>query len=325
MKVVIVDHSHEDCSTEVGILREAGHDVVVTQVHNEDDVIAALKDADAAITEYAKFTEKVFNALPRLKIVCNFGLGVDNIDIKAANAAWIAVANSPDYCLDEVAEHGMTLIAALLRNIVGYAIDVKSKIWDWSKAPTLQRINGLTLGLIGCGQIPRRVARMAHGYGMTVIGYDPFLSQEVADDAGIELVSLEELGARSDAVLSHIPLTESTKEMINKSVFDLFKKNPVFVNTSRGLTVDEHELCNALRDGRISRAALDVIACETPDFSEEIFSAPNVFFTPHAAFCSITAFDEANRTAANNIVEFLAGNYDKVRFVVKPAEMLSSV
>lgn len=320
MKVVIVDHSHEDCSTEIGILREAGHDVVVTQVYDEDDVIAALKDADAAIAEYGQFSDKVFKALPDLKIVCNYALGVDNIDIEAAKAAGLAIANSPDYCLDEVAEHGMALIAALLRNVVGYAFDVKNHIWDWSKAPRLQRMKGLTLGLIGCGQIPRRVTRMAHGYGMTVIGYDPFLPKEVADAAGIELVSLEELGARADAVLSHVPLTQGTKEMVNKSVFDLFRKSPVFVNTSRGLTVDEHELCNALRDGRISRAALDVIVSETPDFNEEIFSAPNVFFTPHAAFYSETALDEANRTAAANIVEFFAGNYDKVRFVVKPAE-----
>jgi len=320
MKVVIVDHSHEDCSTEIGILREAGHDVVVTQVHQEDDVIAALKDADAAIAEYGQFTDKVFMALPDLKIVCNYALGVDNIDIEAAKAAGLAIANSPDYCLDEVAEHGMTLITALLRNVVGYAFDVKNHIWDWSKTPKLQRIKGLTLGLIGCGQIPRRVAKMAHGYGMTVIGYDPFLPKEVADATGIELVSLEELGARADAVLSHVPLSKGTKEMVNKNVFDLFRKNPIFVNTSRGLTIDEHELCNALRDGRISRAALDVIVSETPDFSEEIFFAPNIFFTPHAAFYSETALDEANKTAASNIVEFFSGNYDKVRFVVKPAE-----
>ena len=318
MKVVIVDHSHEDCSTEVGILKAAGHEVVITQVHEEADVIEACKDADAAIAEYGQFNKKVFEACPNLKIVSNYAMGVDNIDIDDAKAANVAIANCPDYCFDEVAEHGMTLIASLLRNVVGYAMDVRDGIWDWSKAPKLKRIHGLTLGLIGCGQIPRRVAKMAQGFGMTVIGYDPFLPKAVADAAGIELVSMEELGARADAVLSHVPLGKSTREMVNKSVFDTFKKQPVFVNTSRGLTVDEHELCNALRDGRISRAALDVIDDETPDFKEEIFSVPNVFFTPHAAFYSETALDEANRTAATNVTEFFAGNSDKVRFVVKP-------
>ena len=246
-------------------------------------------------------------------------MGVDNIDLDAARAARVAVANSPDYCFDEVAEHGMALIVALLRNVVDYAVDVKNHIWDWSKAPALKRINGLTLGLVGCGQIPRRVARMAHGFGMNVVGYDPFLPKEIADSVGIELVSMEDLGARADAVLSHVPLSKTTREMINKSVFDTFKKSPVFVNTSRGLTVDEHELCEALRDGRISRAGLDVIVAEEPNFSEEIFSAPNVFFTPHAAFYSETALDAANVTAATNVVEFLTGNCDKVRFVVKPS------
>lgn len=318
MKAVIVDHSHEDCSTEVGILKAAGLEVEVTQVQEETDVIRVLKGADAAIAEYGKFTDEVFKALPDLKIVSNNAMGVDNIDIDAARNAGVAIANCPDYCFDEVAEHGMTLIASLLRNIVDYAVDVKNGIWDWSKAPKLKRIHGLTLGLIGCGQIPRRVARMAHGYGMTVIGYDPFLKKEIADQAGIELVSMEELGARADAVLSHVPLTKSTKGMVNKSVFDTFKKQPVFVNTSRGLTVDEHELCNALRDGRISRAGLDVICSETPDFTEEIFSAPNIFFTPHAAFYSETALDDANKTAATNVAAFLNGEYDKVRFVYDP-------
>ena len=318
MKVVIVDHSHEDCSTEVGILQNAGLDVEITQVHSEDDVIKALKDADAAVAEYGLFTDKVFKALPNLKIVSNYAMGVDNIDVDAAKTSGVAIANCPDYCFDEVAEHGMALIAALLRNIVGYAFDTRNRIWDWSKAPKLKRINGLTLGLIGCGQIPRRVARMAQGFGMTVIAYDPFLPKELADSANIELVSMEVLGERSDAVLSHVPLTKGTKKMVNKSVFDTFKKQPVFVNTSRGLTVDEHELCNALMDGRISRAALDVIVDEVPDFKEEIFTAPNVFFTPHAAFYSETALDEANKTAANNVVGYLSGELDKVRFVYNP-------
>lgn len=318
MKVVIVDHSHEDCSTEVGILKAAGLDVEITQVHDEDDVINALKGADGAIAEYGMFTKKVFDALPDLKIVSNNAMGIDNIELDAAKEAGVAIANCPDYCFDEVAEHGMTLIACLLRNVVGYAQDVNNKIWDWSQAPKLKRINGLTIGLIGCGQIPRRVARMAQGYGMTVVAYDPFLPEEVAKAANIELVSMEELGARADAVLSHVPLTKGTREMVNKSVFDTFKKQPVFVNTSRGLTVDEHELVNALKDGRISRAGLDVIDAEVPDFTEEIFTAPNVFFTPHAAFYSETALDEANRTAATNVAAYLTGDMSKVRFIYNP-------
>lgn len=318
MKVVIVDHSHEDCSTEISILKKAGFDVAIHQVNKEDDVINVLSDADAAIAEYGHFSKKVFDALPNLKIVSNYAMGVDNIDVDAAKSAHVAVANCPDYCFDEVAEHGFSLILALLRNIVGYAFDVKNGIWDWSKAPKLKRINGLTLGMIGCGQIPRRVAKMAHGIGMNVIAYDPFLPENIAKAANIKLVSMEELGANSDAILSHVPLSKSTREMVNKEVFNTFKKQPVFVNTSRGLTVDEHELCLALKDGRISRAALDVIDDEVPDFKEEIFNAPNVFFTPHAAFYSETALDEANRTAANNVVNYLCGDRSKVRFIYDP-------
>jgi len=321
MKIVITD-TISDTSILMKYL-PADADVVILNrpTPTDEEVIEACKDADAVISEYAPFNKNVFDHCPKLKIVSNRAMGVDNINIEEAAACKVAIANVPDYCFDEVAEHGMALIVCLLRNVVGYALKVRAGRWEWSDGPVLKRMSNLTLGLIGCGQIPRRVARMAHGFGMQVIGYDPFLPKETAEAAGIELVSMEELGARSDAVLSHVPLSPSTKHLVNQDVFDIFKKKPVFVNTSRGLTVDQKALCRAVKSGIISRAMLDVVDKEPADFTDEIFSIENVYFTPHAAFYSEDAHEECHRRAAMNVTNYLAGKHDGISFVVDPAAL----
>ena len=321
MKIVVTDKI-SDTSIILKYL-PAGADVVVLDrpTPTDEEVIEACKDADAALSEYAPFNKHVFENCPKLKIVSNRAMGFDNVNLADAKACKVAIANVPDYCFDEVAEHGMTLIASLLRNVVGYAEKVQKGIWDWSDGPVLKRMSNLTLGLIGCGQIPRRVAKMAHGYGMKVVGYDPFLAKEVAEAAGIQLVSMEELGERADAVLSHVPLSPSTRHLVNQSVFNTFKRKPVFVNTSRGLTVDEAALCEALKNGTVSRAMLDVVEEEPANFSKEIFTLKNVWFTPHAAFYSEDAHEECHRRAAMNITNYLAGRHDGISFVVDPANL----
>lgn len=318
MKVVITDELF-DKETIPGYLPDDWEVVIVDRATpTEDEVIEICKDADAAISEYAPFTKKVFEACPKLKIVSNRAMGFDNVNLDDARECKVAIANVPDYCFDEVAEHAITLIVSLLRNVPGYVIDVKNGIWNWSKGPVLKRMNKLTLGMIGCGNIPRRAAKMAQGFGMTVIAHDPYLKPELAEAAGVELVSMEELGARADAVLSHVPLSPSTKGLVNKAVFDTFKKSPVFVNTSRGLTVDQPELCKALKDGRVSRALLDVVDKEPADFSDELFSLDNVWFTPHAAFYSEDAHEECHRRCALTVVNYLNGSKEGISFVVDP-------
>lgn len=215
----------------------------------------------------------------------------------------------------------MALIVSQLRNICDYNEKVtQEKKWDFSDAPKLYRIKGSTLGMIGCGQIPRRVAVMAKGFGMNLVGYDPYLSREIADQYGIRMVdTIEELAGEADAILSHVPLMPSTEKMVGRNLFDNVKKNPIFVNTARGGTVDHVALCEALRDGRIRAAGLDVVDSEPADFNSEIFRCDNVIFTPHAAFYSETALEEVRRRSAHNVVDFMAGDLDKVNFVVKPA------
>ena len=317
MKVVISDCSWNSYDIEKKAL-PADAEVVCAQVKTEEDILNICKDADAVLSEYGPYTRRVLEQLPKLKIIANSAMGVDNIDLEAAKELGIAVTNVPDYCFYEVAEHAMALIISALRNIVGYNKKVHQGVWDFTDTPKLYRINGSTLGMIGCGQIPRKAAVMAKGFGMNLLGYDPYLPQEVADEYGIKMVSLEELAAESDVILSHVPLMPSTEKMVGHNLFDHVKKHPVFVNTSRGGTVDHAALCEALRDGRIRTAALDVVDSEPADFNSEIFSFEDVIFTPHAAFYSETALEEVRRRSAENVTNFFAGELDKVKFVIKP-------
>lgn len=318
MKVVISDCSWNAYDVEKRAL-PADAEVVCAQVRSEQDILDICKDADAVLSEYGPYTRKVLEQLPNLKIISNSAMGVDNIDLGAAKDLGIAVANVPDYCFDEVAEHAMALILAALRNICGYNQKVtQEKEWEFSDAPKLYRIRGITLGLIGCGRIPRKVAVMAKGFGMKLVGYDPYLPKEVADEFGIELTSIEHLAEVSDVVLSHVPLMPSTEKMVAGNLFNNLKKSPVFVNTARGGTVDYDLLCDALEDGRVRFAALDVVDSEPADFNTRIFQQKNVIFTPHAAFYSETALEEVRRRSAENVVNYLTGHPEKVNFVVKP-------
>ncbi|MBQ1407352.1 MAG: C-terminal binding protein [Eubacterium sp.] len=319
MKIVITDVSWGSYDVEISYLPEDA-EVVCEQITNDEDrLIEACQGAVAAMSEYAPFTRRVLEALPDLKIISSTAMGYDNIDVEAAKELGITVANVPDYCFDEVAEHAMALALGALRNIPGYDKSVKEdKKWDFAVAPKLYRINGMTMGFIGCGRIPRKAMNMAKGFGMKLVGYDPYLPKEIADEMGLTMMSIEEIGECADVILSHVPLMPSTAGMVSKNLFDHVKKSPVFLNTSRGGTVDYHELSQALKDGRIRMAALDVVDAEPADFDSEIFTCDNVIFTPHAAFYSETALEEVRRRSAQNVTNFLTQNGGKIEYVVKP-------
>ena len=317
MKIVITDCSWGSYDVEKQHLPKDA-EVVCTQILTEEEVIETCKGAVATLSEYAPFTRRVLEQLPDLKIIANSAMGVDNIDLDAAKELGIAVTNLPDYCFDEVAEHAMALILSTLRNIPGYNEKVrKEKKWDFADAPKLYRINGMTMGLIGCGRIPRKAAVMAKGFGMKLVGYDPYLPKEVAEEFGIEMMPMERLAEVSDVILSHVPLMPSTEKMVGKNLFDHVKKQPIFVNTSRGGTVDHDALCDALESGAVRAAALDVVDEEPANFASRIFKYDNVIFTPHAAFYSETALEEVRRRSAENVTHFLAGEGD-INYVVKP-------
>ena len=323
MKVVISDCSWNAYDVEKAAL-PADWEVVCAQVDHEDEdaLIKVLKDADGAMSEYCHYTRKVMEACPKLRIISDSSMGTDNIDLAAAKDLGIAVANAPRYCIHEVAEHIAAMVLSILRYIPGYDRSVKEdKVWDFTAAPKLYRIEGMTVGLIGCGRIATMAVNYLKGFNFRVVGVDPYLPKEVAEANGIELFETrEQVAEAADIVISHIPVIKSEDDKVDARFFNACKKNPIFINMARGASVNYDDLTEALKNGQIRWAGLDVVDTEPADLTKEIFSLPNVTFSPHAAFYSETALVECRTQSAENIKNYLAGDKSRVFYVVDPAK-----
>ncbi len=312
-KIVVTDCSWNSIEVEKKYLPE-GAIVEGYQCKTEEEVLAVCKDADAILSEYAPLSKNVLRQLKNCKIISNTAIGVDNIDVDSATELGIAVANVPGYCATDVAEHTMALILAYRRNIVRYDRAVKNNVWDLESAPEMRRLTGQVLGLVGFGGISRNVATMAKSFGMRVVTYSS-VPKELTDSFEVDSVDLEYLLQESDIISSHTPLNEKNRAFFNKDKFSKTKKKPLFVNTSRGGVVNEEDLIEALNNGQISGAALDVLENEPPEWSNKLLSMENVIITPHAGFYSIEALEEVRRRSALNVTNFLRGNYKNVDFL----------
>lgn len=318
MKIVLTDCSWNAYDVEQQYL-PADAEIVCDQILDEDRLIEVCRDADAALSEYAPWTRRVLEECKNLKVISNTTIGVDNIDLEAAKDLGITICNVPGYCAYEVADHAMALTLACLRNVVFYERKVREGVWDINQAPTMDRIAGQKMGLLGFGRIPQMVAKRAQGFEMEVYAVDPFIPAEVAEKAGVTLLdSYEDIMATCDIVSCHLPLLPDTEGCINKSVFDKATRHPIFINTSRGKVINEADLVEALKNGTIRCAGLDVVEAEPADFNAEIFALDNVVITPHAAFYSETALEEVRRRSAQNVTNVLTGSDGPVDYIYKP-------
>lgn len=240
-----------------------------------------IKDYNALIVRSAtKVTEEIIGAADKLKIIGRAGVGLDNVDLKAATQKGIIVMNAPGGNTISTAEHTMSLILALSRNIPQANSSTKKGEWLRSKFMGVE-LCGKTLGIIGLGRIGTEVSKRALAFGMKVLAYDPFLSKEVAKALEVEIVDLKELLGRSDYISVHTPLTEETRHMISDKEFSLMGKGARIVNCARGGIVDEAALLRAIKDGKISGAALDVFEEEPVDKDYELLKLDNVIVTCH--------------------------------------------
>jgi len=269
VKIVIADNMEPEVVAEISKLGE-------TTVA-PSDLKAALSGADALIVRSAtKVTEELLSHAPKLKLVARAGVGLDNVDAKACQARGIKVVNTPGASTNSVAELALAMMFAICRKLPKADSSMKGKLW-LKKELTGTEIMGKTLGIVGLGRIGASLAIKAQALGMIVLYYDP--RQEGA--AIGKKVSLDELFASSDYISLHVPLTPETKGMIGTASIAKMKKNAVIVNTARGGLVDEEALYNALKEGRIGGAALDVYPAEP--YSGKLCELPNVVLTPHIA------------------------------------------
>ncbi|MEM1381377.1 MAG: phosphoglycerate dehydrogenase [Pseudomonadota bacterium] len=302
-KVVISDKLGDDA---VRILEARKVDVLFDPSLGKDPsaLQKALADADGlAIRSATKMNAEMIASAPQLKVIGRAGIGVDNIDIDAATAAGIAVMNTPFGNAVTTAEHAIAMMFAVSRNIP--QADSSTKLGKWEKSKFMGReLFGKTLGLVGAGNIGGIVASRAQGLKMKVIAFDPFLSEEKARAIGVELVEIDELLSRADFVSLHTPLTDKTRNIIGRKALENIRPGAFIVNCARGGLVDEAALAEALDDGRVAGAALDVFEVE-PATDNPLFGRENVVVTPHLGASTQEAQENVAVQIAEQIADYL--------------------
>lgn len=303
-KVLLTDYAWEDVDIERGILAEIDAELIVAEKTDVESLVALAKDCDAIMTNWAKTPEQVIAASGKCRIVSRLGIGLDNIDVAYCTKSGIPVTNVPDYCLIEVAEHALAQILSLARKIAFYHYETQNGRYQLQAGPKLRRIEGQTLGIVGLGNIGRKLAAKALGIGMKVVAYSRSQRDPLPD---VPFLSLDELLATSDYVSLHVPATAETRKMFGKAQFARMKPTAYLINTARGALIDQPALATALNAGQLAGAALDVQDPEPPDLSQPPFNDPRVVVTPHAAFVSVESLENLRSRCAKQVAVRLTG------------------
>lgn len=311
-KVVITDYWYETLDMEKAELaRLEGVELSAYHCKEEDVLVELVQDADAVIVQFAPITKKVIDAMKKCKLIVRYAIGVDNIDIAAATSKGIYVANVPDYGIDEVSNHAITLLLALSKKIIPLTASVKKGKWDYTVSKPIHRISGKTLGLVGFGRIPTMVAKKMSGFGMKILCYDPYINKNIPEEYGVTLVDLDTLLHNSDYISIHCPLNAQTKHMLDRKQFAKIKHGAILINTARGGIINETALIEALQSGRIAAAGLDVTEKEPIPQDSLLLSMDNVIITPHNAWYSEESIATLQRMVGEEVVRVLSGQLPK--------------
>ncbi len=298
----------------VAILKNApGMTITAPDKMSRDETRAALPDADALIIRSStKADADLLQAADKLKVIARAGVGVDNVDLDAATAKGIVVMNTPGGNTISTAEHAFALMLALARQIPQAHQSLVEGRWD-RKLFMGAELRGKTLGIVGFGRIGRALAKRAQAFEMTVITTDPYIAPDVAEDFGVDLLSLDELLAQSDFISLHALATDETRDMINAASIATMRKGVRIINAARGALINEADLADAIKSGRVGGAALDVYVNEPPEAGNPLIGLPNVVHTPHLAASTNDAQVTVAIEAAQLVINALTkGVYDNV-------------
>jgi D-3-phosphoglycerate dehydrogenase len=305
--VAVTDHVFPNLDPAKQVLSELHAEVKLADAPTPEAILQVARDADGLLVTYAKVPAQVIEQLTRCKIIARFGIGVDNVDIDAATRAGILVTNVPEYCEDEVSDHAIALLLALVRKIPFANQRAHAGKWEMPAVVPIHRLRGRTLGLVGFGKIPKLVASKAQSFGLQVQTYDPYITAETTAKFNVKLVTLPELLSTSDYISVHAPLTPETNKMFNADAFRQMKRDALLVNTARGPLVDVDALADALDAGQLAGAALDVLPQEPPPPDLRLLHRDNVILTPHTAFYSEESLVDLQTKAAQQVALVLSG------------------
>lgn len=306
LRIVVTDHAFGNVDAERAVATEIGATFAVHQCRTEAETIEAVRGADAVLVNFAPMTKAALQALASSAVVVRYGIGYDNVDVEAARAAGVAVANVPDYGSETVADHAVAALLALLRRLPHYDGLIRSR--GWCQPPEVGSLPALadtTVGLIGTGRIGLAVARRLRAFGIGVLAHDPYADSRI--DELVTRVELDELLAGSDAISLHCPLLPQTMHIIDDHALSRVRPGAVLVNTSRGGLVDTAALTRALSAGRLAGAALDVFEPEPLPEDSPLRSQAGVILTPHAAFYSSASVRALQQLAAEEVRRALTG------------------
>jgi phosphoglycerate dehydrogenase-like enzyme len=278
---------------------------------SEEEFLIRIKDAEIVIVgRYGLRAESVHDS-PALRMVSLWQTGYDNVDLEAATKRGVVVSNVPSYAFDSVAEFVFALILNLIRKVHVADMDLRRGVFDWHCCIGNQ-LMGKTIGVLGTGNIGRRVIQIAHGFNMNVLSTTSHPSSDRAKALGLKFVDLNTLLSESDIVTLHIPLTPETEHMIGARELARMRPTAILINTARGKIVDESALVKTLREGRIAGAGLDVFEKEPLPMDSPLLDLDNVLLTPHIAFLSEESMDECTYVCIENVEMFMKGRPQNV-------------
>lgn len=297
-------------------LRQAVIEPVLAPDASEETILGLIGDVEAVITRNAGLSAAAIAAAPRLRVISVHGIGTDPVAVDKATEAGVLVTNTPDTNVRSVAEHAITMTLALLKATVESDAAVRSGDWSFRYRARLREAFGLTFGIVGFGNIGQAVAPLASALGMQVLAASASKPDGVFAAAGVERCTLDELLQRSDVVSLHLSLTDGTRGLFGRELIDLMKRGALLVNTARGGLVDIDALSEALADGRLGGAALDVYPLEPLPSTSPLCAMRNVILSPHLAGSTEEALARTALLAAQQVADVLAGR--GARHLVNP-------
>lgn len=270
-----------------------------------EDIVPVIRDADVILFNDVTFDKALLDSLENCRLIIRYGIGYDNIDTKYAAEKGIIVCNAPNYGVIDVAEHAISLLLACTKRLVYMNDCVRENFWSTGAMGQSVRLAGKTVGFVGFGKIARCVCKRTNAFDTHALVYDPFVSEESLAEFGAKSVDLDTLLQKSDYISLHLPLNAQTRHMINMDALKKMKKSAVLINTSRGGIICEKDLIDALEQGLIAGAGLDVFEDETGKLDKRILNHKMVTLTPHVAWNTIEGAQALHKEVTDNVIRFL--------------------